>query len=149
MSYSKHTYQTGDTLTAADLNHGEEGIQANDTKKMTRATYDSDNDGIVDDAEKLGNQAPSYYAKASDLALEDKYQKLLNDNVPNTTQTYTFTDGAVSQILHKSGNTTVRTDVFTYATGSITEQRTLGSGEKLTIVTNLETLETAVTYTAA
>jgi len=149
MSYSKHTYQTGDTLTAADLNHGEEGIQANDTNKMTRATYDSDNDGIVDDAEKLGNKEPSYYAKASDLTLESKYQKLLGDNIPDTTQTFTFTDGAVSQILHKSGNTTVRTDAFTYAASSITEQRTLNTGEKMTIVTNLETLQTTVTYTAS
>lgn len=74
---------------------------------------------------------------------------LFLDEIKNTVQTYTFTDGQVSHILHKSGNNTVRTDVFTYAANSITETRTLASGEALTIVTNLTTLETSVTYTAA
>lgn len=79
----------------------------------------------------------------------EKVNKLLDDNIPNTTQEYTFADGAVSQIVHKSGNTTVRTDVFTYSADSITETRTLAAGGTLTIVTNLTTLETSVTYTAA
>ncbi len=35
---------------------------------MTKAAYDADGDGVVDDAAKLGGQAPSYYAKASDLS---------------------------------------------------------------------------------
>lgn len=74
---------------------------------------------------------------------------LLHDEIPNTVQTYVFTDGSVSQVLHKSGNTTVRTDTFTYATNTITEVRTLNTGESLTIVTNLQTLETTVTYAAA
>lgn len=74
---------------------------------------------------------------------------LLHDEIPTTVQTYVFTDGSVSQVLHKSGNTTVRTDTFTYATNTITEVRTLNTGESLTIVTNLQTLETTVTYAAA
>ena len=74
---------------------------------------------------------------------------LLHDEIPTTVQTYVFTDGSVSRVLHKSGNTTVRTDTFTYATNTITEVRTLKTGESLTIVTNLQTLETTVTYAAA
>lgn len=74
---------------------------------------------------------------------------LLHDEIPTTVQTYVFTDGSVSQVLHKSGNTTVRTDTFTYATNTITEVRKLSTGESLTIVTNLQTLETTVTYAAA
>ena len=35
---------------------------------MLKATYDADNDGVVDDAEKLGGQAPSYYATATGLS---------------------------------------------------------------------------------
>lgn len=31
---------------------------------MMKATYDQDGDGVVDDASKLGGQAPAYYAKA-------------------------------------------------------------------------------------
>lgn len=74
---------------------------------------------------------------------------LLDDNVPNTVQTYTFTNGSVSKVEHKNGNTLIRSDVFTYSETTITETRTLNTGDVLTIVTNLETLETTVTYTAA
>jgi|GEM_PF-746574 len=35
---------------------------------MLKATYDADNDGVVDDAEKLGGQAPAYYAAAANLS---------------------------------------------------------------------------------
>lgn len=34
---------------------------------MMKATYDSNNSGIVDDSEKLGGQLPDYYAKAEDV----------------------------------------------------------------------------------
>lgn len=99
--------------------------------------------------------AESQARAAADTTLGNDVQdlksamNLLHDEIPNTVQTYTFTDGSVSQVLHKSGNTTVRTDTFTYATNTITEVRTLNTGESLTIVTNLQTLETAVTYAAA
>ena len=84
-----------------------------------------------------------------DLSESDVLQKLLHDNVPDTVQNYTFTDGTVSKVEHKSGNVIKRSDVFTYGTSSITEVRTLDSGESLTIVTNLSTLETTVTYQGA
>ena len=34
---------------------------------MTKAVYDTDGDGVVDNSAKLGGQLPSYYAKAEDL----------------------------------------------------------------------------------
>jgi hypothetical protein len=37
------------------------------TGDMTKAVYDTDGDGVVDDSEKLGGQLPSYYAKVTDL----------------------------------------------------------------------------------
>lgn len=77
------------------------------------------------------------------------YEMLLCDEVPNTTQQYTFTDGSVSQVLHKRSNATIRTDVFTYGEGTITEVRTLNTGESVTITTNLQTLETTITYAAS
>ena len=49
----------------ATINDGADGSGAGD---MVRATYDANENGIVDDAERLGGQLPSYYAKASDLA---------------------------------------------------------------------------------
>lgn len=85
----------------------------------------------------------------ADLGAQNKYSILLNDEVPNTTQNYTFTNGRVSQVTHSRNSVAVRTDVFTYGTGTITEVRTLASGESLTIVTNLTTLETTITYTEA
>ena len=77
------------------------------------------------------------------------YEQLLCDEVPNTTQQYTFSGGSVSQVLHKRSNATIRTDAFTYGENTITEVRTLNTGESVTIVTNLTTLETTITYTAA
>lgn len=49
----------------ATINDGADGSGTGD---MVRATYDANENGIVDDSEKLGGQLPSYYAKASDLA---------------------------------------------------------------------------------
>ena len=76
---------------------------------------------------------------------------LQEDNIPDTTQSITFdSDGNVSQIVHKdSSQTAVRTDVFTFGASSITEVRTLSTGESLTIVTNTDTLVTTVTYADA
>lgn len=37
---------------------------------MLKATYDSDNDGVVDNASKLGGQAPAYYQKSTDNTLK-------------------------------------------------------------------------------
>lgn len=82
----------------------------------------------------------------ADLDTLDAHTILLNDNVPNTTQAYTFTDGKVSQITHNRNSVAIRTDVFTYGTGTITEKRTLNTGKSMTITTNLSTLETEITY---
>lgn len=48
----------------ATINDGADGSGAGD---MVRATYDVNENGIVDDAEKLGGQLPGYYAKAADV----------------------------------------------------------------------------------
>lgn len=99
--------------------------------------------GAAADAKKTGDEIASLKA---DLGAQDKYTILLNDEVPNTTQEYTFSNGKVSQVVHSRNSSSVRTDTFTYGTGTITEVRTLSTGENLTIVTNLTTLETAITY---
>lgn len=73
------------------------------------------------------------------------------ENIPDTTQSLVYgSDGNISTVYHKnSSNVAIRTDVFTFTDASITEVRTLSSGESLTIVTNLSTLATTVTYAAA
>lgn len=69
---------------------------------MMKATYDTNNNGIVDNAEKLGGQLPSYYAKATDIPIN--LSELTNDEnfIDNTvnnlanyylkTETYTQTE---------------------------------------------------------
>lgn len=98
----------------------------------------------------LTQQGQSADAKAAGdrIRLSEDYLKLLCDEIPNTVQTYAFTDGAVSSVTHKAGTATVRTDAFSYTDTAITEVRTLATGKSLTIVTNLDTLETTVTYAA-
>ena len=83
--------------------------------------------------------------------LDEKYALLLHDEIPNTVQTIAFdSSGDVSTITHTNGsNVAVRTDAFTFAANSITEVRTLSTGDTLTIVTNTTTLVTTVTYAAA
>lgn len=83
-----------------------------------------------------------------DVTLQEKYQKLITDYIPNTIQTYEFNDGTISKIYHKSGNTAIRTDTYSFTSSSITEVRTLNTGERLTITTNLTTLATTITYSA-
>lgn len=72
------------------------------------------------------------------------------ENIPDTVQTITFdSDGNVQTITHTRDNVAVRTDAFTFTESTITEVRTLSTGESLTIVTNTTTLQTTVTYAAA
>lgn len=75
---------------------------------------------------------------------------LQEENIPGTVQTITFDDdGNISQIVHSDNDVTVRTDVFSFGAITITEVRTLSSGENLTIVTDTDTLETTTTYSAS
>ena len=70
VSVSKTGKVTTITITDATGPHTatiNDGADGSGTGDMLKATYDVDGDGIVDDAEKLGGQLPSYYAKASDV----------------------------------------------------------------------------------
>jgi hypothetical protein len=83
----------------------------------------------------------SYLIAASDYnEIKDVFDahftenKLLNEIIVNTTQTPTYTDGKVTQIVHKDvSNNTIRTDTFTYTATKITEVRTLNTDETLTL----------------
>ena len=108
-------------------------------------------DGTVDPAYSENNA--NYYlgltrqAKTEAEALLIK-EKLLDEMVPDTTQAIAFdqTTGNVQSITHSSNGVAVRTDVYTFGTNTITEVRTLSTGQSLTIVTNTETLATTITY---
>lgn len=79
----------------------------------------------------------------------NKLLDLRSDELPDTVQEYEFSGGTVSQVTHTRNNETIRTDDFTYTDSTIIETRTLSTGEVLEIETDLSTLETTVTYTAA
>ena len=80
-----------------------------------------------------------------------KLLTLQEESIPGTTQTIAFdSSGSISQIVHKnSSDVAIRTDAFTFGANTITEVRTLYTGETLTIMTNTDTLVTTVTYSAA
>lgn len=70
VSVSKTGKVTTITIVDAEGTHTatiNDGADGSGTGDMVRATYDANENGIVDDAEKLGGQLPSYYAKASDV----------------------------------------------------------------------------------
>lgn len=46
------------------------GADGEGSGDMLKSQYDADNDGVVDDAERLGGQLPGYYAAAADLSLK-------------------------------------------------------------------------------
>lgn len=89
-------------------------------------------------------------ASASTVSNLNLMAMLQADDIPNTTQTVTFNQqtGNISQIVHSRNNAAVRTDTFTFGANTITEVRTLAAGGSLTLVTNLTTLATTVTYSA-
>lgn len=72
---------------------------------MLKSTYDTDGDGVVDNAAKLGGQAPSYYAKAADMPL--KLSDLTNDE--------RFIDNTVSNLAnyYKKSETYTQDEVNT------------------------------------
>lgn len=65
----------------ATINDGADGSGAGD---MVRATYDANENGIVDDAEKLGGQLPEHYASADDLA--EKASLPVSDTPPEDSE---------------------------------------------------------------
>lgn len=100
-------------------------------------------------AATLAQTIASSLPNAQNFATYVKVQTLLRDDVEDTTQTYSFDDsGNLSQVTHTRDSTAIRTDAFTYGEGTVTEVRTLNTGETMTFVTTLATLATTITYAA-
>ena len=82
-----HAAGTTDTyrMTFTDGTHVDftvyNGANGQGSGDMLKSTYDTDNDGVVDNAEKLGGQLPAYYAKSSDIpTVPTKTSELTNDS---------------------------------------------------------------------
>lgn len=102
----------------------------------------------IDDTAGIGDYDKVFSAdKIMKISMQDDIMETLQfEDIPGAVQSYTFNNGKISSVTHSSGNTVIRTDVFTFGNGTITEVRTLSTGQKLTIVTNTSTLRTSVTY---
>lgn len=101
-------------------------------------------ESIPEDYTELDGEVTSL---KSALGKDEITSLLLADPIPDTVQAITFdTSGNVQTITHSRDGAAVRTDAFAFADGSITETRTLATGESLTIVTNTDTLVTTSTY---
>ena len=74
----------------------------------------------------------------------DDIDNLLIGELPGTTQTVTFdSNDNPSTITHSKNGSTVRTDVFTWGTNTVTEVRT-AYGKYITITTDLTTLQSVI-----
>ena len=113
--------------------------------------YHNNSKYYAEQAEAVAESIPEDYSELSDDVDQLKNALMLQEEtIPDTVQTITFDSaGNVSAITHTANNVAVRTDAFTFGTDTITEVRTLSTGESLTIVTNTTTLQTTVTYAAA
>lgn len=82
-----------------------------------------------------------------DIEIDDR---LLNSMIKGTRQVVVKTGGKVTGVNHIDGsNHTVRSDTFAVDSDPMVETRTLDTGERLTISTDLTTLTSTITYTPA
>lgn len=82
-----------------------------------------------------------------DIEIDDR---LLNSMIKGTRQEVVYTGGKVTGVNHIDGsNHTVRSDTFAVDSDPMVETRTLDTGKRLTISTDLTTLTSTITYTPA
>ena len=163
MSFNKREYTARQTtITAANLNDIQDELirlendkydaPANGIPKTDLASGVQTSLGKADTALQSAALNPYRTAAAQDAIDEaqDSADLLQLENIPDTVQAITFgADGNVQRIVHSRNGSAVRTDAFTFGANTITEVRTLASGESLTIAVNLATLQTTVTHAAA
>lgn len=71
-------FETLESELRADI---ESIIQESSVADMSKATYDNNADGVVNDSDKLGGQLPSYYAKKQELDNLNSMLDTLNNSV--------------------------------------------------------------------
>lgn len=76
---------------------------------MLRVVYDTNNSGVVDDAERLGGQLPEYYANSQDLEnLKNEVEETISGGVYSKTETDNIVTNINTQIANIiNGTTTV------------------------------------------
>lgn len=97
------TKVAGDDILSADWNDLVNYVKTHTSGDMTKAVYDTDDDGVVDDAEKLNGQLPAYYLDRA------------NHTGTQTASTISDFDTEVSNNADVSANTSARHDAVTLA----------------------------------
>lgn len=103
--YFTDATHTSGTDVLATLQDGQDGAGTGD---MLKSTYDQDNDGVVDDAEKLGGQLPSYYQPAitANGVLQGNGSGTITakavDTAPSSNGTNLITSGAVYNAVKRT-----------------------------------------------
>jgi hypothetical protein len=98
--------------------------------------------GISNDGTLTVTISTSVYVSNGQFVEEQKRMRLLAEDMPECTATPTFdANGNITTLTHvyTANGLTARTDEYTRGETTITEVRTLDSGETLTITTNLTT----------
>ena len=113
----------------------------NEISQMRTAIYGTDmRKAIYDAMVKINDDAKA-------ASIDDR---LLSSMIKNTRQVVIYTGGKVTGVNHIDGNNhTVRGDTFAVDSDPMVETRTLDTGERLTISTDLTTLTSTITYTPA
>lgn len=92
------TMTDGSTFTFKVHNGADGSGGAGGSGDMSKSVYDTDNDGVVDDSDKLGGQLPSYYARASHSHSE--YAPLSHTHSEYAPTGHTHTEYAPVQHTH-------------------------------------------------
>lgn len=101
-------YTDADHPTSTVLATLQDGADGSGVGDMLKSTYDTDNDGIVDNAEKLGGQLPSYYQPAitANGVLQGNGSGTITakavDTAPSSNGTNLITSGAVYNAVKRT-----------------------------------------------
>lgn len=96
-----------------------------------------------------GNISAASMADIQAIGIDDR---LLNSMIKGTRQVVVYTGGVVTGVNHvdvSDSTHIVRADTFAVSASPMVETRTLDTGERLTISTDLTTLTSTITYTPA
>lgn len=101
-------YTDADHPTSTVLATLQDGADGSGVGDMLKSTYDQDGDGIVDDAEKLGGELPSYYQPAitANGVLQGNGSGTITaktvDTAPSSNGTNLITSGAVYNAVKRT-----------------------------------------------
>lgn len=125
-------YTDADHPTSTVLATLQDGADGTGVGDMLKSTYDADNDGVVDDSEKLGGQLPSYYMTASLKGAANGVAELDADQKVAASQ-------ATAAMVNISSNTTLSSShngkrLKVTSSATITVPSTLSAGFECEIV---------------